>query len=241
MKILVLIISDNSLPHYRHNKDIWLSYMNKYSNIDSFFMEYTKNDHHIFPYINQNTIYFNGEESMDNLLIKTLDSMEYFINSNIHYDYILRTNLSTICDFDKLQEYLISVPNNQLYAGSSMPYYHLIEHYYWFNFIGGMAIIMSNDICKLLLENRNIAESFKNVDDIDIGYTFHLLNIKNSNINLCIINSFSNFEKQKNIIINKEYIFYRSKSILDDRSDEPLYMKEIVNLIYPFTLLIDKQ
>lgn len=231
--ILILVISNAHMQHYNSNKDVWLSYMNKYDNIDCFFIEYTNEIESIT--VENNTVFIKGEEKFENIIHKTLDSMDYFMNSDKHYDFIIRTNLSSIWDFDKLQDYLNTLPKTNIYAGLRGPFYNKTTYNFWFYFIGGMGIIMSNDICKLLIKNRNITESFKDMDDTDIGYTMHQFNIPLLEINYCYIYSMSSFENNLNSIMNKEHFFYRAKSESNDRLDEPIYMKKIVDIIYNST------
>ena len=233
MNILVLIISNHSLPHYQRNKEVWLSYMNRYPNISCYFLEYENNDSKTYPYIQDNYIYLKGEESFDNILIKTLDSIDYFLHtSDIPFDYIVRTNLSSIWDFDRLQDHLVHLPKEGIYTGHIGPYYHLVHHYFMFHFIGGMGITMSRDVGERLISNREIAESFKNMDDIDIGYTMHQLGIPIIQYYYCLIHSMESFNENREKIARKEAIFYRAKSRTEDRSDEPEYMQKIVDLLY---------
>jgi hypothetical protein len=119
-----------------------------------------------------------------------------------------------------------------VYSGPRGPYYHLQEHYFWFYFVGGMGIIMSNDICNLLVKHRSTAETFKNMDDIDIGYTMHTLNVPILPINYYDVNSLSDFEEKQSIVNWNEHIFYRAKCCTENRDDEPIYMSKMVKLIY---------
>jgi len=234
MNILVLIISNNSLLHYQLNKAVWLSYMNRFPNIRCYFIEYTNDDSNTYPYLEDNHCYLKGEESFDNILIKTLDSIDYFLHyTAVPFDYIVRTNLSSVWDFDRLQDYLYSLPKEGIYTGHIGPYYHLEELYFMFYFIGGMGITMSRDVCEKLIYNREIAESFKNMDDIDIGYTMDQLQIPIIQYYYCLIDSMESFNENREKIARKEEIFYRAKSCTEDRTDEPEYMQKIVDLIYP--------
>jgi hypothetical protein len=237
MNILVLIISSDNLPIYKLNKEVWRSYMNKYSNIDCYFMEYLQFQiENNEPFIDNNTLYLNGEESYSNLIDKTLNSLEFFIQkSKKKYDFIVRTNLSSVWDFKLLEEYLNSLPTKQnIYSGAFGPFYNIETHHFWFNFIGGMGIIMSIDICELLLqpENRTITENFKIVDDIDIGYCMHVCNIPILPLQLYEINSMEQFNNSISHIKEKKYVFYRAKSGSGNRQDEPEYMQLIVNILY---------
>lgn len=228
--ILCLIISDDSLPIYKNNKNIWLTYMNRFENIKCYFIEFSNDETKTYPFIENNTCYLKGKESYSNILLKTLNSIEYFINSDNHYDFVLRTNLSTVVNFNRLEQYLQPLEPVNIYSGQDGPYYNIVDWHFMFKFIGGYGIIMSNDVCKLLIKNRNIAESFKNMDDIDIGYTMHTLNIPIKLLECCTINNPTDFEVKKNNG-NHDFVIYRVKQS-DDRTTEHIIMQNIVNSIY---------
>jgi hypothetical protein len=232
MNVLILIISDDSLPHYKNNKDVWRSYMNSRSNIHCYFIECITDESKVYPYIENNTIYFKGVESRQNILIKTINAMEYFMNSGVQYDFIVRTNLSTVWDFDTLNRYINTLPKEKIYAGSTGPFYNPDNYNVWFYFVGGMGIIMSNDVCKLIIENRKTAESFKIIDDIDIGYALSKINIPILSKEFLIVSSLADFEQKREIIKTRREIFYRAKSSTENRVDESTYMLKIMNLIY---------
>lgn len=158
--------------------------------------------------------------------------MAYFLSER-HYDFIVRTNLSSVWCFDALETYLRSLPSTGIYSGPRGPYYHLRELYFWFYFVGGMGIIMSHDVCRLLLENRALAEDFRNMDDIDIGYAMHRLGVSIRPIHYCSVGSLTDFEEKKSAIRWDEHIFYRAKKMDGDREEEPIYMERMVHLIYP--------
>lgn len=229
--ILVLIISSDGLPHYKKNRDVWRLYMNLYPHIHCYFIENSTDETRTYPCIQEDTLYLKGEESFENILGKTLNGMEYLLGSD-HYDFIVRTNLSSVWCFGSLESYLESLPRTNVYSGPRGPYYHLERLHFWFYFVGGMGIIMSRDVCGLLLENRATAEGFKNMDDIDIGYTMHTLGIPILPIHYCPIESLSEFEEKKSSIRWDEPIFYRAKQTSGNRDEEPVYMEKIVRLVY---------
>lgn len=231
MNILVLIISSNNLPIYEKNKEVWRTYMNSHPNIDSFFIEY-----HSAPNFKKenNTIYLPGKESYENILSKTLLSLDYFINkSNKKYDFVVRTNLSTVWDFENLMKYLETLPKEKLYAGPTGPYYHVDNGVFWFHFAGGMSIIMSIDVCALLLlpEKQKIAKEFNNMDDIDIGYTLHVSGIYLTPFEYFKVDSLDQFYQFESTIQSRNYICYRAKSESENRKEEPECMQKIVKLL----------
>jgi hypothetical protein len=237
MRVLILIISDNHLEIYKYNKEVWRSYMNKKYNISSYFVEFNNEDKYKYPYIDNDTIYIKGEDSFENIIKKTLDSMDYFMNSNIHYDFIVRTNLSCVWDFDRLNVYLESLPSENIYSGTTGPFYNKQNYNFWFFFVGGMGIIMSNDICNLLLKNRHITESFKDMDDTDIGFTMNTLHIPLLFIKYFEVNSITDFDEKKGIINDRKSVFYRTKSIDNERIGESIYMRKIADIIYAYDFI----
>ncbi len=91
---------------------------------------------------------------------------------------------------------------------------------------------MSNDICKLLIQNRHIVESFKIMDDIDIGYAIHMLNIPVKILDYCFIINLNEFENKKQNIENKDFIAYKIKQTDRSNNNESIIMQNTVNILY---------
>lgn len=120
MQILVLIISSDTLPIYKSNKEVWRSYMNTFPNIDSYFIEYNPDidieSGDKTGKLENDTLFFQGKECFENIIHKTLNSLDFFINKSIKkYDFVIRSNLSTICDFTILEKYLYELPTKKKY------------------------------------------------------------------------------------------------------------------------------
>lgn len=117
MKILHLIISFSSTEYY---KDMKVSLSNFYVPIvfvDTFFVEYDPDLDIPFKILNS-TIFIKGSESLiPGLLLKTLDAIKIkFFDS---YDYVVRSNLSTVIDFYRLRE-VLECNNNINYLGGQI-------------------------------------------------------------------------------------------------------------------------
>lgn len=165
MKVLILIISsDNNQAYEKHHK-IWRCYMNSNPHIDAYFIKY----HHGEVGIQGDTLYFNGIESLENIIFKTLDAFEYFRNKP--YDFIIRSNLSSLWNYNALLKYLESLPRENVYSGIIGNHNNLIP------FISGSGFIMTPDVVNLLLNNRSQPENVKIIDDVDIGYTLEKLGV----------------------------------------------------------------
>lgn len=107
-------------------------------------------------------LYIKGDDTyMPGILIKTLDAFEYMLPKFNNYDYIIRTNISTIVEFNLLSYLLklnpIEYGGGNMYVNNGVPY------------IQGTAIILKPHVLKHLTENRNKVNLNTPADDISIG------------------------------------------------------------------------
>ena len=223
MRILILIISSENLPVYKKEKALWRTYMISHPEIDAYFIE-SRVDVST-TYMENQTIYTHGEESYEQLIHKTLDALQFCMSTQ--YDYIIRTNLSTVWDFNTLYTYLQNCPKEQFYSGQYGPYYNKQTLAYWFHFVGGMGIIMSKDVATLLLENRAITESFRDIDDVDIGYTMYSIGVPIQPIYFC------SWDKCIDSVESRSHFFYRMKQEENDRENEPILIEKLLSILYP--------
>lgn len=159
MKVLILVVSSNTDPVYRHHKQVWQTYMRSNPDVDCYFVEYSPVA--FVPSIRGNTLVLRGTESYENIVKKTIQALEFFV-SRTTYDFVVRTNLSSVWIFPKLLAFLGAVPRSRYYGGV------ICTHEPW-NFVSGAGILMSWDTCLELLRNRAVAYSAKRMDDVDIG------------------------------------------------------------------------
>jgi hypothetical protein len=155
MKILLLVLSSDTEPVYARHREVWRSYMHRHPNITSYFLEcgdVTRVEGDVF--------YSPGPESFRACVTKTLAALEYF--SGESYDYVLRTNMSSLWNLNKLVAFIEDLPRTQVYAGT-LNYAHNV-HY-----ISGSGILMSWDVCRYILENRDAVLNVRIIDDVDIG------------------------------------------------------------------------
>ena len=165
MKVLMLIISSDSETVYNDHREVWSKYMNSNPQIDCYFMQYRDGP----QAVEGNTIWLEGEESIQKIISKTIDCMDYFLTKQ-SYDFVVRTNLSSVWNFNVLLKYLETLPRDKVYNG-------FVGNYKNVRYGSGSGYIMTPDICRVLIENRTIAESYPELDDVAVGYTLHKFNI----------------------------------------------------------------
>jgi hypothetical protein len=207
MRVLMLVISSDTEPVYNGHRNLWASYMNSNSQIDCYFIQYRDGPHAI----EGNTFWLNGKESFPAILTKTIDSIDFFLKKD-SYDFIVRTNLSSLWNFTKLLEYLETLSKEKVYNG-------VIGVHGNIPFVSGAGFIISPDVATILIQNRKIAESVKIIDDVDIGFTLTKLGIKPSPA-----------LRNDTMIYDKESFHYRCKH-LNNRSTEVENMSKILDLI----------
>jgi hypothetical protein len=219
-KIIILIIASNNINEYNDMHKIWKKYMNKHPNIQSFFIKNEKLlDKDIVLDIKNNTIYCKYNENfIPGILNKTIKSIEYCLN-NFEFDYIYRTNLSSVLNLDKLYSY-VKNNNNINYAGKI-----------YGNFISGSGFLLSKDACKKLVIDKSLIDN-NIIDDVAIGNAltkyYEMINIEFyhiSGVNDKIFDN-NNFENINNIIFQFRCRF------ATEHTNTALVMSKIYKKIY---------
>jgi hypothetical protein len=164
-----------------------------------------------------------NETYVPGILDKTIKAIS--ITLNIDYKYLVRSNISTIINFDYLNNYLDN--NNVQYGGYSINNLQWLDkkagiynHKYKNTlYVSGTAIILNKSMVTLLC--NNMSEIDKTIiDDLAIGLFFKKYNIYPS-----IIGKLGN-----NISYNKDVIAYRNKT--KNRFNDVKRIKQIIdNLI----------
>jgi hypothetical protein len=172
IKVAVLIITLRGTERYENERKQWKKYMNKYKNVDCYFIECDGTE-------GFNTIYSKCKESyVPGIFQKTILSLDK-VGDN--YDYYIRTNLSS---FFIIQNLLNKLEN----ISQDVPYYSGVycnqsgkTHTSW---VGGFGIILNKKSRKVLLDYGKKDKYFKNktADDVLIGDVLNDYNIKCTSI-----------------------------------------------------------
>jgi hypothetical protein len=131
--------------------------------------------------IEDNIIYVNGSESLvPGILRKTIVSIHHCIHAlNIKFDYLYRTNISTVTDFVKLDKLICdyTASNTLNYGGLfGYMYYPNDKNFRPFNFVQGTNIIVNYDtIIALLYDPKGFSSINLNWPD-DVAFALTALN-----------------------------------------------------------------
>lgn len=223
MRILMLVISSNTFPVYEKHREVWRLYMKRHPDIDCFFIEYKPTT--FLTTLTQDTLYMRGVERYGNIIGKTIESLEYFLPKR-PYDYIVRTNLSSVWDFSRLVQYLQDKPRTRFYSGQ-------IGTHEIVPFASGAGMIMSQDVAIQLLQNRRSALQYNGFDDVAIGKALHdvgIYPVELPRVDFVSANHYiAHYDK-----VPEGTFHYRIKheDYRGDRMEEPFIMKKIVESLY---------
>lgn len=159
----MLVISSDTFPVYSHHREVWRSYMKSHPEVDCYFIE--SRPLVFLPTLSSDTLTLRGVERYGTIYGKTIEALEYFLKRR-PYDYIIRTNLSSVWDFRVLRAYLETQPRSQLYAGQTG-----INPDTGIAFASGAGILMSRDVAHALVANARVGYSLQAFDDVAIAKT----------------------------------------------------------------------
>jgi hypothetical protein len=230
---LILFSNENCEDREYYLKMIQLQkkYMKSYSghNITFYFYCY-KEDLREEYVIEDDVIYIKGTETyIPGILEKTMKAFE--VTKNIEYDFLLRSNISTVIDYSKLNEILYKIPHDVIYAGGSCLLHNWIDDkcgihkIYNIPFILGTSIILRREgVCKLI-ENKNLL-SEKIIDDFAIGLFFNHFGDKPY--------GFDKYYRYNLSCISNDVIFYRNRQSYEKdykRDNDIINMQNIIKQI----------
>lgn len=180
MKVLVLLIYNETIL-YRQMLEIQKKYIHNNPNVDCYFVTMDEKQKHEIS-IKDNIISIKGKECLLNITFKTIKAFNYILNiQKKQYDYVVRSNVSTMIHFKNLLKYLESLPTNCVYVGGNIQILQWLDHkaginedtYAKYNlqdlkYVQGTGIIMSIDVIRIILANKNKLK-YHIVDDVTFG------------------------------------------------------------------------
>jgi len=200
MKIVFGILASHN-ENYNLFKNVWIKFITKFKNsqhkdlIDFFFL-YSENT---IPTLSdkelQNRIDANGNRLFYDYYSETENEeiMESFVRRSLsllkHLDqspdglptYFIRTNISTLFDFEKMISWLNDKPRNLFLGGS------IVDNIFpTFVCFSGTNLIFSKDVCKFIINHENfICQRLNNILGDDRFFTHFI--IQNLPVSLCSV------------------------------------------------------
>lgn len=168
IKVLVLIIASDNLPIYIQLQNIWKSYMHyNPKKINAYFIRGNPSIAENFQ-ITSDTLWLKTEESLKTgVTTKTILAFETALSQLPHFDYILRTNLSSFYIFDRVLSFLEKAPKNDFYCGFQ-------NYFSGVHYASGSGFFLSRDLVELIVKNKNYFLDQPNEwDDLIIGKFLH--------------------------------------------------------------------
>jgi len=233
MKILNLVLYSDNDEIYVQMYQALSGYYKGFSDVSTYFYKYNENISGNIE-ITGDIINIKGRESYTpGILNKTIDAFMLFKNNGEYekYDYIIRSNISSIVNFSLLSEQLELNPVE--YYGSTNIGNIEIDNTN-IPFASGTNIIMSKKGYITLVNNINLLNRAY-IDDISIAVFFHKLNIKITNVGKAGESGFvfvpminNNLEYEK--LVSHNYLVYRNKSE-NNRQYDVINMKNIIKYL----------
>lgn len=160
MKIIVGVIASPG-EYYDQAEIIWRSYMNCNSNVKSYFIKTDKTDAILENDVNT-FVCKNTNESIDNLLKKTIHFMKWALESDLEWSYLLRTNLSSLFHWENVLKTLNENSEYDIIASK--------ENYGTISFPSGCGMFLSRKLVKEICYISETLLTLKNYnDDVVLG------------------------------------------------------------------------
>jgi len=228
---LVLYSNDKE---YDKMYDLTKKYYSKFSNVKTIYYRFDENIINEYE-LNDDILLIKGKETyIPGILEKTVSAFKY-IENHYKFDYMIRSNISTIVDFDLLIEYLQGTPvqyggglKNIISGDKNHPDLENLVY------ASGTSILFSKSVLKEFLNKKqHIRKDL--IDDVSIGLLMrdHLPNINQhyipENRFLFIPDVNGDSSKIIDVIRDKSYIFYRNRQ--PDRKTDVTQMEIIIDYL----------
>lgn len=222
----LVLYSDNK--EYNQMKEITEKYYNKFENVTTIYYKFDKGITNKYE-MEGNLLKIKGTESyLPGILDKTVKAMEYVVDNKYDCDYLVRSNISTIVDFELLDKELSKKPIE--YGGGLINELRMIdksggivdETYFGLKYASGTAIVFSKNILDQVMAKRDKI-NYKLIDDVAIGLLMRdeLKKPAEQVGSFLVVSDASEIGK-------KSYVFYRNRS--SNRETDVKNMRMIVKI-----------
>lgn len=256
MRILNLVLYSETQECYGEMKNILSSFYNKNSSgsdgsdtVRTIYYKYSPTIGSDYV-MKDDVLRIKGNESfVPGILNKTLKAFEFVLQTGImdDFDYIIRSNISTVINFDLLINELRETP--LIYYGGGL--IHTLrwrdpnagikdDEYNGTSFANGTSIMMTKEALRYLIDNKDLIKK-DIVDDVAIGIFFkenqpayyppQEVGWKKYLTMDLNYNTIEGENKLKTIVDGKQFIFYRNRWGQRDRMVDVSHMKLLTHML----------
>jgi len=238
VSIINLVLYSND-PEYDEMYRLTKNYYKSFNNVKTIYYKFNENITNNYELIDDILNIKGVETYVPGILDKTIKALEY-VYDYYDFDHVVRSNISTIIDFNLFTNYLKN--NNFEYGGGYRLVLQVIDQpcgiidntYFGTEYAAGTSIIFSKKTLKYIIDNKGKLR-YNLIDDVAFAVLIdeHLNYIEKSFFPIENYIFFPNENgdpgKIKDLIKDKNYIFYRNKQ--NDRKIDNIQMKLIIDFI----------
>jgi hypothetical protein len=234
---IILVLSSNFKRDTMY-REIWKKYMFIDPQIKVIFI-YGKSDNILSDYNEDYDII--SDSIPESLGIKKVLEAFRIIEDRYTYDYLIRTNLSTFWDFNKLHRHLDVLPAQNCYSGDGpLPDYDEGGYY-----LSGVDTIVTPDMITSINNNKHLVHVERACEDQSMGLYFNgILGVEMLPTRICFFEDIKDVnqvdEIRNRIHKSLEYgiTHYRVKNTYGNREElDRCVYKELMNSIYNIELI----
>lgn len=143
-KAILLVLASDNLPIYRFFKRVYQQYLDRNPEVKVFFVYGSGTT---FERQSYDLVYDDLKETVMTpwMTTKVTRAME-FIDAHNNYEFLVRTNLSTFWDFERLLKRLEHLPKSRCLTG----HLSIFQPHY----ITGIAMVLSRDVVKQMVAHQ---------------------------------------------------------------------------------------
>lgn len=181
LKFLNLVLYSKN-NEYDDMYELTKNHYKKYKNVDTIYYLFSNDIDENYKYDRiKNILIIKGNETyLPGILDKTIKAFKYVETieniNGVKYDYIIRSNISTVINFDKLCKELVNKPVSygggfrmKIFKGwRDHPGGIIDDRYEGVEYASGTSIIISRDLLNKMLKKINLID-YNVIDDVSIG------------------------------------------------------------------------
>jgi hypothetical protein len=237
ISIINLVLYSNN-EEYDEMYKLTKNYYKKFNNVTTIYYKFNDNNTEEYELVDDILNIKGTETYVPGILDKTIKAFQY-VNNNYKFDYIIRSNISTIINFDLLCQQLETNPIE--YGGKKLvlwiiniPDGIIDTTYFGTEYAAGTSIILSKNTVNEIINNKDKL-LYNIIDDVSLKLLIdkELNHIKQNYISesqyFFVPNLNSNSAEIIELIKNKNYIFYRNRQ--HDRKIDLSQMRIIIDYL----------